>query len=570
MDRCRRGARDAHRRIDLTTIPTPRGGPESARYSRQLMASQKFEKHARTFALLTMLSRVTGLARDATLSRVFGAGPLMDAFFFAFIIPNLFRRLFGEGALSAAFLPVYSELERDDPAAASRLATLLITRLMLLLGAVVLVGEFLLWLAHALSAGDDMSHLSLRLMMLMLPYMPLVCLVALLGAMLQVHGRFGPTAAAPIILNLCIIGSAIGLSLMADDAGDADRARHVMVVACSVVLAGALQCMWALIALRRSARWVRTGPDVRPHLSRVMHQAGPMMVGLGVLQLNTLFDGLIASYPTTIGPTILGRDYPLDEGAMSAVSYAQRLYQFPLGVFGIAIATAIFPALARLNDHSLAFTATLRRGLRLVVFIGVPASAGLLLVRIPLTTVILQGGDFTADDTVRVANVLLGYGIAVWAYSMTHVLTRAFYAKGDARTPVRVAISIVGLNLVLNCILIWTPLREAGLAWSTAVSAAIQAAALLFIAERRSWTGQHIVDAEVRGSWMRTFAGSAAMIAIAGFIANRFAPTFDSALDALLPLTVIVCAGVIVFGGCALTMRMPEWRWAIGRSNADD
>ncbi len=529
------------------------------------MPRPTFEHHARTFALLTLLSRVTGLVRDATLSRVFGAGPVMDAFFFAFIIPNLFRRLFGEGALSAAFLPVYSELERDDPTAAARLATLVIGRLMLLLGGLVAVGEVALFITHALASSGEHSHLAIRLMMLMLPYMPLVCLVAMLGAMLQVHGRFGPTAAAPIILNLCIIGSATAFQGLPDLAPDIARPAHVMIVAGSVVLAGAIQSAWALLALRKTVRWARTGPDVRSPFRRVLQQAGPMILGLGVLQLNTLFDGIIASYPTTIGPMIFGIEYPLREGAMSAVSFAQRLYQFPLGVFGIAIATAIFPALARLSNDPGGFMTTLRRGLRLVVFIGVPASAGLLVVRVPLATVILQGGDFTRDDTIRVSNVLLGYGIAVWAYSMTHVLTRAFYARGDAKTPVRIAICMVALNLVLNCSLIWTPLREAGLAWSTALCAGIQAAALLMIAQRRPWAAEAIADRTVLASWIRSIALTAIMIVVTTAISHVLPTTFLHATDAIWPLAVLVCSGMLVFALGALAWRMPEWRWAIGQ-----
>ncbi|MHC5024737.1 MAG: lipid II flippase MurJ, partial [Planctomycetota bacterium] len=159
--------------------------------------SSRFEHHARTVTLLTFLSRVTGLARDASLSRVFGAGALMDAFFFAFMIPNLFRRLFGEGALAAAFLPVYAQLDRDDPQQARRLATLTVSWLMIILGCVTLIGELVLF---AVSAMADHGNLAVWLMMVMLPYMPMVCLVAILGAMLHVHGRFGPTAAAPIVL----------------------------------------------------------------------------------------------------------------------------------------------------------------------------------------------------------------------------------------------------------------------------------------------------------------------------------------------------------------------------------
>jgi putative peptidoglycan lipid II flippase len=521
-----------------------------------------FERHARTVSLLTLVSRVTGLARDATLSRVFGAGGVMDAFFFAFIVPNLFRRLFGEGALAAAFLPAFTRLDRDDPVTARRLASLTVSALVVGLGAVTLAGEAALLVVSHLA---DHENLAVWLMMIMLPYMPLVCLVAILGAMLQVRGRFGPTAAAPIVLNVCIIGAAIGLG----GAVDADtREMHVGGVALAVVVAGLIQVAWSLFALRAQPWWDRDLGAARDEMRGVLRRALPMIVGLGVLQLNTFFDGLIASYPKVVGPTILGIDYPLQEGAMSAVSFAQRLYQFPLGVFGIAVATAIFPALARLadaDDDRAAFTDTVRRGLRLVVFIGVPAAVGLVLVREPLAAVVLQGGDFTAGDTARVSRVLLGYAPAIWAYSMVHVLTRAFYARDDALTPVRVAVGVVALNLVLNCTLIWW-LREAGLAWSTAACSIVQVAVLLVLLQRRVGA---IVDRGVRASWLRSVVATAVMTGVLLLVAialpDRDPGTDGTWLAAAGRLLALVAVGGLVFVTAALTLRMPELRWVIAR-----
>ena len=529
--------------------------------------SARFERHARTVSLITMLSRITGLARDASLSRVFGAAGVMDAFFFAFMIPNLFRRLFGEGALAAAFLPVYSRLDRDDPATARQLASLTIAGLTAILGAAVLLAELILFL---LSARQHHANLALWLTMVMLPYMPLVCLVAILGAMLQVHGKFGPTAAAPIVLNLCLIASALGLFFLLErdvmsPRFEHDRLLHIAVVAGSVVLAGILQVLWSLAALRGRRWWVARFAAARQPMRRVMRQALPMIVGLGVLQLNTLFDGVIASYPTAVGPRVFGIDYPLTEGAMAAVSFAQRLYQFPLGVFGIALATAIFPALARQADRTAPFVDTLRRGLRLVVFIGLPASAGLILVRRPLAAVVLQGGDFSPQDTARVAFVLLGYAPAVWAYSMTHTMTRAFYARADSTTPVKIALAVVCLNLALNCTLIWTPLREAGLAWSTAICAVIQAALLFTLLRRRLG---HILDAPVLGSWLKS-ALATALMAAALLLVSSILPTGPeippSWTQALGTLAALVTTGALVFAVAAGALRMPELAWALGR-----
>lgn len=487
----------------------------------------------------------------------------MDAFWFAFLIPNLFRRLFGEGALSAAFLPVYTALQRDDPVAARALATRLIGWLLLGLGGVTLLGEI------ALATIQLMGHESpaLGLMMVMLPYMPLVCLVAILGAVLQVHGRFGPTAAAPVVLNLCIVAAAVGLLpfIRADDVGADDTTRtHIQIVAGAVVVAGLVQVVWSLIALRGVAWRTRSREELqhgRKPLSQVMQQAWPMILGLGVLQLNTFLDGLIASYPTTVGPTIFGYDYPLDPGAMAALSYAQRLYEFPLGVFGIAVATAIFPALARAATETASFTDILRRGLRLVVYIGLPASVGLMLVREPLTAVVFQGGDFSSEETRRVAFILMGYAPAIWAYSMTHVLTRAFYAQGDSRTPVKVALGVVGLNLALNIILICTPLKVAGLAWSTAICAMLQVTILLRLVARHA---PRPVERVVMKSWFMSAAMTTAM-AFSVLTVKWLLPETSTWSGQAIRLSALVFCGGATYALASLLLGRPELHWAIGR-----
>jgi putative peptidoglycan lipid II flippase len=379
--------------------------------------------------------------------------------------------------------------------------------------------------------------------------------------MLQVHGRFGPTASVPIVLNVCVVAAAAGL---AGVFGPDRSAAHIEAVAFAVVAAGLIQVAWMLAALRGRGWLVRGAAAARGHLAEVLRQAGPMILGLGVIQINTFVDGLIASYPTTIGPTILGTPYPLQEGALASLAYAQRLYEFPLGVFGIAVATAIFPALARQSADAEAFAGILRRGLRLVVFIGLPASAGLVLVGPALVDVIYRGGEFGTTSAERVWRCLLGYAPAVWAYSMTHVVTRAFYARGDATTPLRLAVSMVGLNFLLNVALIWTPLREAGLAWSTSACAMIQACVLLRLMRRQA---RGILDRGVTAGWMRS-AAATALMAAAVLVVNRILPETTTWMRSAVNLLVPVAAGAAVFAGAARALRMPELRWALGRGEA--
>lgn len=535
-----------------------------------------FERHARTVTALTLVSRITGFARDALLTRVFGAGPLMDAFNFGFQVPNLFRRLFGEGALSASFLPVYARLEAESPEKARRLAGVTLAWLAILLAAMTAVGEAALVFLPATGADGGIG---VRLLMLMLPYMPFVCLTALLGAILQVHHRFGPTAASPIILNLMVAGTAFWGSGYAASLGLGSRMEgraHVQLVALSVLGAGVLQLLWSAAALRRSVgaearpdlgAWRRPGEVAAP-LREVVAKALPMLVGLGVFQLNTAMDSLVASWRTIVGPTILGVEWPLPEGSMTFLSCAQRLYEFPLGVFGVAIATAIFPALARLRSDAEGFGAVLRRGLRLTVFIGLPASAGLIVVRTPLSAALFQGGRFSAEDSIETGRVLLGYAPAIWAYSMQQVVTRAFYALGDSATPTRVAVGMVGLNFVLNMTLIWTPLGVAGLAWSTAIAALVQVVIVLRILARRRGP---LVDATVWRSWRRSLlatliCAAGAWGAIRGV--DMVAPWAQGSWAlAVAELAAAAAVGVAAYAGAARALRMPELSWALARGH---
>ncbi|MFM2163945.1 MAG: Lipid flippase MurJ [Planctomycetota bacterium] len=548
--------------------------------------AEHFERHARTSSILTFVSRITGLVRDAALASVFGISPFTDAFNFAFQIPNLFRRLFGEGAISAAFVPRYTELVRDDPERARRYAGLMLGFLAILLCAIVVVGEIaLFWLWSSAPAvevaagvpvhaggvvlptvGTRYARLAYELAAIMLPYMPLVCLVAVGGSALQTHGRFGPTAGSPILLNLFMIAAMLGLYPLVV-AGSIDPETHLRVLALSVLAAGLLQLAWIHAALRAVRPVFAPGDGaVRGLVRATLLGAGPLMLGLGVLQVNIVVDGLIASWPSIVGPTILGIDYPLEEGAMTALTNAARLYEFPLGVFGISIATAIFPALSRQNNDAPAFMATLRRGLRLTMFIGLPASAGLMLVSREAVGVLFQRGAFGPEETERVAFVLLGFAPAIWAYQANHILTRAFYARKEPITPVKVAVAMVGLNLALNVTLIFTPLREAGLAASTSVCAVVQAAILARVLSRtlRRESAGAMVDRAVAGSVARSATATACMVA-AVLAAGALLPDAEGVRGMAVSLAVKVGVGAAAYLAVARVLAPEELRAALGR-----
>ena len=503
-----------------------------------------------------------GLARDAVLASLFGAGLLLDAFFVAFLVPNLFRRLFGEGALTAAFLPRYRRLLGTDPPAAGRYAAAVLREAAGWVIGAVLLAEAVLLGALALGWGGEKARLGLTLTATMLPYAPLVCGTGAPGAIGQARERFGPAAAAPVLLNLGMIAASVGAAL-----ATADGAARVWIVSASVVVLGVVQLAWVRRGVGPVRGRHRTGDSKaeRAPLAATRRAMLPMLLGLGVFQVNTLLDGLIAftlSAPADGSAATLHlfgveAAYPIRNGGVTTLTLAQRLYQFPLGVFGIAIATAIFPRLAASAADPAAFSRTLRRGVGLSLAIGVPATAGLLAVRLPLARVVFERGALDAADAAAVAGVLTGYASAVWAYMLMHLWTRAFYAHDDATTPLKVAAAAVGLNLALNLSLVW-PLGAAGLAWSTAASATAQAIVLAWILRRRGW-----LHAPGRGSGLprrlvpAVALGTALMAAVlAGVNAASPVATLNT-IGVLAQLVLLVIAGAAVYASVLLVLLRP-------------
>lgn len=531
-----------------TQFGTPKDGPVDG-----------IGKDTRTVAGLTLVSRVFGLVRDLVTVRVFGDTAVGSAFAAAFAIPNMFRRLFGEGALSAAFLPEYTRMADDDPKKADAFASLTIGLLALVTGVITIVIELGLLAAVMYSSDDPDRAYSLKLVMVMLPFMPVICVAAILGGMLQSHGRFGPWAAAPIILNICIIAAALPFFFVEN----ADAAAWAYPIGIAAVLSAVLQVVWSVWCLRGRVKWTRGVSQARVESKAMLWRMVPVLIGLGTLQLNSFADTVIAMYPNWVGPTIFGHDYPLDESSNAILFYAQRLYQFPLGVFGIAVATAAFPALSRVAKDKERFGEMLRRGVRLSLYIGLPASVGLMIVGPSLIKVMYSGfGDgFSDEGIVRASAVLMGYAIAVWAYSLNQLFTRAFYASGDTKTPMKIALVMVGFNVCLNVVLIWW-FREAGLAWSTAICAIGQTVGLVIAAKRK--LGLELFDGKIRAFGMIA-AGSLVMGAVLVGVMSVYGEP-ESWGGQLVRVLVLTAAGAVVYGVWSIVMKMDELGWLISRS----
>lgn len=506
---------------------------------------------------LTLVSRFAGLARDVVTANIFGNSALSSAFRAAYAVPNLFRRLFGEGALSAAFLPEYTRLCKENPAAADQLASRILRLLTLATGVLTILLEVVLALVLYLRRDDASLALSLRLMMLMLPMMPMVCITAILGGVLQAHGKFAPSAAAPIILNIFqIVAGAMFFFKVVHD-----QTAAAYLVGAAAVIASIAQIVWSMVALKGQVNWTKAFGLALDSFKVVRSRFLPALLGLGALQLNTFLDMLIAMSPNWFGPTFLGQPNPLDRSSNAIVSYTQTLYQFPLGVFGIAVATAIFPLLSRAAANPDEFTHTLRRGVRLSLYIALPATLGLILARHDIVAVVLAAGKngFDADGLSRAAAVLAGFASAVWAYSINHTLTRAFYAKGDTTTPMRVALGGVFLNFSLNLILIWR-LREAGLAWATATSATCQTIALLTLLARRH--GVRTLDRDTAIACLKTGLG-VALMAGATFAVERAMPDAGRWRFHLLRLLALVGVGGVTFAAFSFALKLPELKWLL-------
>ncbi len=426
------------------------------------------------------------MLRDMAFAYFLGAAGLMDGWVIAFKIPNLARRLFGEGAASSSLIPVYSEQLQKDPEAAKKLACTVVTVIFIILAGLVLLGEGIIWGYYRFFSTYPSTDLKLTLSGIMLPYTILICVVAILAGILNAHRHFAMPAAAPIVLNIFIIGSlCIGGWGFGIEPGSL-----VFVVAAAVLVAGLAQLFMQLRPLRTRGVYIRPAWQVRSEaFKKIIVLMGPMILGLTVTQINTLADDFIALWFSGSPEkgeifSLLGREirYPMWEGAVSQLFYSQRLYQFPLGVLGISLATAIFPVMSAdvaRKDFS-ALRATIARGLRTTAFVAVPATMGLVIVARPLISAAFEHGRFNAEDTRMVVRTLCFYAGGLCGYFAQQILARAFYSMQDSRTPMHSALVAVLANFVLNLTLIWF-LDRAGLACATAICSYLQVVILVVV-----------------------------------------------------------------------------------------
>jgi len=478
-----------------------------------------FLKHFRQVSGLTILSRLAGFARDAVLAHFLGAGQVMSAYATAFALPNALRNLFGEGALSAAFIPVFTQyVESGDRKAASRFMSLVIVLLVTALAALALVVVGVLALLRHLSRESPQYHLLFGLAAVMFPFVILVCLVALLQAALNACRHFVLPALAPIVLNLFIIAGAVAGGLWMTE----DAVGRAYLIAASILVAGVVEVAIQAPALVRAGLAFRPAWDLsHPALRRVLALIVPMALAVGVIEINANMDKLVAYVlmqpeggAETFRLGALEAAYPMKTGAPAVLYYAQRLYWLPLGIFGIALSTVLFPEFSRfaLRQDLAGLARGASHAMRLALFVGVPAGAGIILISEPFIRLFLHHGRFAdpaaASDAVqRTIWAATVYATGIWAFSANHVLVRAFYARQDVRTPLRIAALSAGVNLVLDLVLVW-PLAEQGLALATVAAAMVQLGGLVGLVNRRF---AHLAWGEIARSAARTLLATALM-----------------------------------------------------------
>ena len=485
---------------------------------------------------LTLVSRVFGFVRDVLMARFLGASLVADCFFVAFKLPNFFRRLFAEGAFNAAFVPIFNGIlgKGDDPEnkekafgfAQEALAILL----PVLLVFTALMQIFMPWvmviLAPGFVANPEKFALAVEFTRATFPYLMMISLVSLMGGVLNSLSRFAAAAAAPILLNIVLISSLLIFHENELIAGKwLSRA---------VSVAGIVQFIWLLFSLKKAGVNLRLP---RPRLSPRVKELGiimfPAALGAGAVQLNLLVDIILASF--------------LPEGSLSYLFYADRLTQLPIGVIGVAVGTVLLPTLSRsiaIGDAKKA-EYDQNRAMESALFFTIPAAVALFVVPLPLITVLFERGAFDNIASVNTAMALAAYAVGLPAYVLVKVLTPAFFARKDTKTPVKIAMFALLLNVILNLALM-VPFKHVGLAAATAISAWVNVGFLYLYLKRHDYFH---MDARLKSKARRMIVAAIIMGAFCSWLASQLAGwLIGTIMIKLSAILILVLGGVFVYG----------------------
>lgn len=491
---------------------------------------------------LTMVSRVFGFARDMMLARILGAGAVGDAWQLAFQIPNIFRRLFAEGAFSAAFVPLFNRKMAADGDEGHQGAqnfavetlSVFVPILLAFSAFMAIIMPWVIWLIDDFGQGGRTSDFSITLARMTFPYLGLISIATLFAAILNSISKFAAAAAAPILLNLCMI-AALLTSLWHDGGTDPERAAYLLARAVSV--AGLLQMLWLFYWARKAGfRFTLKRPRFTGDVRELGVLILPAVFGAGIYQISRFVDLFFA-----------GR---LEQGSFVYLGMADRLNQLPLGIIGIALGTAILPALSRFiaQDDLGGAQRVQSNAIELGLLLTVPAAVGIYFAATPLVSAIYLGGKFGLEDVAATASVVAMLVIGLPAYVLVKVLTPGFFARKDTKTPVYTACVSLAINITLN-ILLLPSMGVAGLALAGAISAWANCAMLYVMLHRR---GHFLVEPDLLTRIGRIVISAAAMGAAVYFLAPHGEAYYGAnALSRVAAILMLVTAGAVVYFGLA-------------------
>jgi putative peptidoglycan lipid II flippase len=499
-----------------------------------------------TVSGMTLLSRILGFVRDFVVARTFGAGLMTDAFFVAFKLPNLLRRLFAEGAFSQAFVPILAEYrnrrgEAETKQLIDRVATILLLALLVVSVVGTIAAPLLIYVtAPGFSADTAKFDLTVEMTRITFPYILFMSLVALCAGVLNTWSRFALPAFTPVLLNVAMIGMALLAAPYFDP--------PVLALAWAVFLGGIMQLALQLAALKRIGMLPKFDPAPRDEgVRRILRLMGPAVLGVSVSQLSLIINTIFASFLAT--------------GSVSWLYYADRMMEFPAGLLGAALGTILLPSLSKFHTDAKPeeFSALLDWGLRLTLMLTLPAALALAILAVPLLATLFQHGAFTANDVLQTRSALVAYSVGLSGLILVKVLAPGFYARQDIRTPVKIALLTLTATQVMNLAFIgW--LRHAGLALSIGLASCLNAA-LLYRGLRRR--GVYLP----RDGWARFLArlGLALSALGAGLwfgMGSEAAWLAMSSMQRLIRLCALVGGGLALYFGALwlLGFRIADFR----------
>ena len=517
--------------------------------------SSKLLKSGLIVSFMTLLSRILGLVRDGVIAFIMGASPTADVFFFANKIPNFLRRLFAEGAFSQAFVPVLTEVHENESEQKQREfvakisgtlgAIVFVVAILGVIGSPVLAAIFGTgWFIDHLNDHPDGEKFVLSALMLKItfPYIAFISLVGVAGAVLNTLNRFAVAAFTPVLLNICIIACAWYLAPQLEEPGIA--------LAWGVFIGGIVQLLFQIPFLWHAGflvrpRWGWNDPNV----IKVRTLMIPALFGVSVSQINLLLDTFIASF--------------LMNNSISWLYYSDRLLEFPLGLFGIAIATVILPTLSRdhVTNNTERFAGNMDWAVRMVCLLGIPAATGLFVLAEPILTVIFERGAFTAETARMASYSLMAYSTGLLSFMLVKVLAPGFFSRQDTKTPVKFGIWCMAANMVFNLALAY-PFGYVGLAIATAMSATMNAGLLYWALAKE---GVFKISSATLWFVLRVLVAAASMAVFVHYQTPDLVWAETPELERVIALFVQIFSafGVFVFVGLIVGIRPRHIRHSI-------